>query len=83
MSAAPLPPFLPESLEAFGNHTTANVAVWYKYCREAYEYIERISASLVDARDGALQSEHRVQALEKEIIHLKSLNDKLQGAREY
>lgn len=83
MSAAPLPPFLPDSVEAFGNHVSTNIATWYMYCREAYEYIENTKASVAEAQDKALRSEHRTQALEMEIKHLKSSNDKLQGAREY
>ena len=83
MPTIPLPPFLPESEEAFGKHVTTNIAVWYKYCREAYEYIERIGASLAEAQDQVLQSGHRTQALEREVGHLKSSNERLQGAREH
>lgn len=87
MPSAPLPPFLPESLEAFTDHVTAHTPDWFKYCREAYEYIGRAEAVLNDIQEKALQSDLRVQALEKEISHLKHEHerqlDRLQGARDH
>ena len=51
MSVVPLPPFLPEGLEAFTNHVSAYTPDWFKYCREAYEYIEGAEAALADSRE--------------------------------
>lgn len=87
MPATPFPPFLPESLEAFTDHAAANTPDWFKYCREAYEYIEHAETALADAQEKTLQSDLRAQALEKEVSHLKHEHerqlDRLQGARDY
>ena len=71
MPAAPLPPFLPESLEAFTEHVATHIPEWFKYCREAYEYIDHTGNALANTQEKPLQADLRTQALEKEIEHLK------------
>lgn len=87
MSVVPLPPFLPEGLEAFTGHVSAHYPDWFKYCREAYEYIEGAETALADAREKTTQSDLRAQALDKEVEHLKQQHQielaRLKGARDY
>ena len=54
MSSVPLPPFLPKGLKAFANYISTHTPNWFKYCRDAYEYIERAETALADAREEAV-----------------------------
>jgi hypothetical protein len=44
MSARPLPPFLPESIEAFRAHAIEHLDDWFKYYQNAYAYTETVRA---------------------------------------
>ncbi len=68
---APLPPFLPESPEAFTAHVATHSPDWFEYCRKAYEYINHAETALAEAQEKVLQASLRVTPLEKEIDYLK------------
>lgn len=75
MSDAPMPPFLPSDLEAFAQHVPDHIPEWYKYCCQAYEYIEKVQITIADANEKSTQTELRTHALEQEIRRLKHDNE--------
>lgn len=44
MSARPLPPFLPENIEAFRAHAIEHLDDWFEYYQNAYAYTETVRA---------------------------------------
>jgi hypothetical protein len=68
MSAAPRPPFLPQSLEEFVIHVSDHQSLWYEYCQQAYEYIDQTTS---DVSEQLQQSELKNQSLQQEVEHLR------------
>lgn len=51
MSARPLPPFLPESAEAFKAHAAEHIDDWYEYFQNAYAYAEETRELLSQVKE--------------------------------
>jgi hypothetical protein len=75
MSARPLPPFLPESIEAFRAHATEHLDDWFEYYQNVYAYSEGArereaeAATRFEAAKQDLQG--RVTMLENHVTLLK------------
>ncbi len=50
MATTPLPLFLPESLEAFSSYLSNYIPNWFKYYREAYEYINYTESTIAELK---------------------------------
>jgi hypothetical protein len=73
----PLPPFLPEDLEAFKAHASEHPEAWFKYFGQAYEYIQNLPTALTDSKETISQYQHEIEALKQEAAQKKHQHEVL------
>ncbi|VTO92596.1 unnamed protein product [Fusarium graminearum] len=83
MTARPLPPFLPDSVDSFRRHVPDHLDDWFEYFKNIYEYTEQ-SQSRISSLENQLQTANNInQDQERTLRQTIAERDTVQAQLEY
>ncbi|TKA66112.1 hypothetical protein B0A49_10924 [Cryomyces minteri] len=78
----PQPPYLPDNEEDLMSSFENHAAQWFKYIRDAYDFLQHTQAAVIDAEEKATQANLQSQALEQQLKYAKEENHDLKHRHE-
>jgi septal ring factor EnvC (AmiA/AmiB activator) len=83
MSARPLPPFLPDSVESFCDHAPEHLDDWFEYFRNVYTYAESAQNRISQLENEAQNTKDKHQGLEQSMQQITAERNFARAQLEY
>ncbi|KAG8669282.1 hypothetical protein FPOAC2_07296 [Fusarium poae] len=83
MSARPLPPFLPDSVESFRDHAPEHLDDWFEYFRNVYTYAENAQNRISQLENETQNMKDKHQGLEQSLQQITTERNFARAQLEY